>query len=225
MCIASKGNNSELTAHHRVRAHLLPRRRAIVRIAAVLAVATSGAAHAGLIGDTVTAEWSFPPGYDQVSTFVVGPDVELLRSFGGDETLNVGHNTITVLMARREVALGPGVTWRFTDLNFGSGIGGVELTIDFLPRDRNQVTFTSHSIEVSFDPVVSFPRGSGFIRFTLLPVPEPTNWALMLCGLSFVGAGKRLALPLAADQTGVVSMPLFRASRSTLLRICRTKPG
>ncbi len=143
------------------------------RTMAALAVAASTTAHAGLLGDTVTAEWDFQPIYDQVTTFVVGPGVELFRSWGGGETLNIGDNTITVFMARREVGLGSGVTWRFTDLDFGSGIGGVQLSTDFWPLDRNHLTFTGDSIELSFDPGVSFPRGQGFLRLTLLPVPEP----------------------------------------------------
>jgi hypothetical protein len=140
-------------------------------------------ARAGLTGDGVLAEWFYTT-HHFADAAIVGPGVEIpnkssqwpggLLDFGDDY---IEYKTLG------EVGLGAGVKWIFSSLDFGSGIGNVLVTTNFKGWDDKMLSFTKDSITVNYFHPVEYDEFNGMIRFTLLPVPEPGTFALLLAGL------------------------------------------
>jgi len=159
----------------------------IMVILAVLGVAIPTTAHAGLTGDEVTALWAYPPSsLYQTHDLVVGPGPELVGNWGGGHSLDIGDDYIESLLPD-VVAILPGLNWHFSSLDYG-GIGGVSVSTNFTGWKDSWATFTEDSVDVNFVERVEFPLHEGYLRVTLVSVPEPPSGSLVLAGLAGVMA-------------------------------------
>jgi len=152
-------------------------------ILAALATMVSTTAHAGLMGDQVTAAWAYShSSFHQTKTVVVGPEVELTGNWGGFYSLDVGDDYIDSLLPDATGIL-PGLGWHFSSLDYG-GIGGISVSTNFSGWDDSWATFGDDTVDVTFLDRVDFPLGEGYLRITLLAVPEPSSGPLILIGLA-----------------------------------------
>ncbi len=150
---------------------------------AVLATMVSSTADAGLLGDQVEALWAYPRAHlYQTRDLVVGPGAELAGTWGGGHSLDIGDDYIESLLPD-VVAIMPGLHWRFSGLNYG-GIAGVSVATNFLGWDDSWVAFGDDSVDVTFVDRVDFPLHEGYLRITLVAVPEPSSGPLILAGLA-----------------------------------------
>jgi len=156
--------------------------RKIASIAA-LAVSLSTTAHAGLMGDDVTAVWAYSgSSFHQTSTVLVGPGIELAGNWGGYYSLDVGDDYIDSLLPDAAGIL-PGLAWHFSSLDYG-GIRGVSVSTNFSGWSDSWVTFGDDSVDVNFLDEVEFPIHEGYLNITLLAVPEASSAPLVLIGLA-----------------------------------------
>lgn len=154
-----------------------------ITVIAVLVTMASTTAHAGLTGDQVTALWAYPRAHlYQTHDLVVGPGAELAGNWGGGHSLDIGNDYIESLLPD-VVAILPGLHWRFSGLDYG-GIGGVSVATNFSGWEDSWVTFGDDSVDVDFLDRVDFPLHEGYLRITLLAVPEPSSGPLILFGLA-----------------------------------------
>lgn len=161
----------------------------IFSLAAAALLAASSSAHAGLIGDTVNATWTFGSGYYQSQTITVTDAVELPTGFGLGSSLDVGDDYIEIRIPDAS-GLSSGVDWLFSSLDFG-GIKGVSVTTDFLGWNPADLSFTADSVHIRFSQDQSWQLGAGVVRVNLSAVPEPTSALLALAGLGLVAAAVR----------------------------------
>jgi hypothetical protein len=144
-----------------------------IKAVALLTFAASNAAYAGLLGDEVQARWIYAPFFDQTSTFLVGPGIELVGTWGVDSNLDVGDNYIEATIVQSSgITFGP--EWHFSSLDFGR-IGGFSVSTNFSGWNDSWLTFTSDSIDITFFSQVQFPFGEGYLRITLLPASTPVS--------------------------------------------------
>ena len=156
------------------------------------------AAQATLIGDEVTANWTFTPNnFFQTNTFTVTDAVELPGTFGLDSTLDITADSIIVDVS--VFGIGTGVTWDFLDLNDSGGgvLESIFVSTNYSGYLINNATFNNDSVHIFFSQAVVVPS-SGFFEINLffansdtVPVPEPSTLALLSLGLLGVGFAKR----------------------------------
>jgi len=158
-----------------------------IAIIAVLVTMVSTTAHAGLTGDQVTVLWAYPPSsLYQTTMVVVGPGTELVGTWGGGHSLDIGDDYIESLLPD-VVAILPGLNWHFSSLDYG-GIGGVSVSTNFSGWNDSWLTFSEDSVDIEFVDGVEFPLHEGYLHIALFAVPEPTSGSLILVGLAGIMA-------------------------------------
>ncbi len=161
----------------------------ILALCAATLLAASSSAHAGLIGDTVDATWTFGSGYRQSQSITVTDAVELPTGFGLGHSLDVGDDYIEIRLPDTS-GISAGVDWLFSSLDFG-GIKSVSVSTDFSNWNLADLSFTSDSVHIRFSQSQSWNLGAGVLRVNLSAVPEPTSAMLVLAGLGLVAAAVR----------------------------------
>jgi hypothetical protein len=166
-------------------------------------------AHAGLIGQTVTATYFHPDLGTPVgaSSVLVGAGVELNCTGGGTgfcgafdgppETLDFTDNQI--IFTQGPFSSGnydnaPFNGMVFSNLNMGSPITGISLdTNGFTGLSLANLSFTSNSVTVNLS-TIPFAGSAGFtVTLQTAPVPEPAGWIVVLAVLgALLTAGRRL---------------------------------
>jgi PEP-CTERM motif len=180
--------------------------------ATAFALALPAAAAPSLIGDNVTINWLFPDTSTLFATTTVtvgggvevtcpGPD-PLCSGFVLPTTIDIGATSIVVTEAA-------GSAWNpaafngldFTSLDFGPGIilTGFSLFSDLAGLNASRISFTDHSISFNAEDL-SFRTAPYTIRLDLitnvLPVPEPSTFALLGLALAAAVLTRRGARPL-----------------------------
>jgi len=165
------------------------------------------AAHAGLIGQTVTATYFHPDLSTPIgaSSVLVGPGVELNCTGGGTglcgafdgppETLDFTDNQIIFTQGPFSAGNYDNAPFNgmvFSNLNMGSPITGISLdTNGFTGLTLSNLSFTSNSVTVNLS-TIPFATTAGFsITLQTAPVPEPAGWVVVLPVLAFFLIARR----------------------------------
>jgi len=170
------------------------------RLFAALLVALAGfapAAHAGLIGTTITLEYDYIGVPSTVEAIPVTDGIEVTCTGGGTgnaavcafltagtQTLDIRDSSIVYAYSGPAAAFDPVQFsgFRFLDLAPGFAIANVALSTDIAGLDMSRIAFSTISVTMNMSGLPVGPGSSGF-ALQLLPVPEPSAALLMLCGL------------------------------------------